>query len=498
MTWYDKEGKTNPTKEGEYQYPGQPGTGEGATYNPGLSVEESKEKLESSDEVFEWFRYEDGSYGVTSEDEAPEGAKFVKDIFDFRDAVAAGTDFTTNTFTSAEDVAAESTDPTGTNKTPDKTPESETKKGSDPLRQLPVGAKIVKVDNQYRAILELSDGLGAIWYDITDTQYINLGNPEPDETHNEQDFEHKYGSFYFGNINEIEVNGDIAWSQMTKSIFAEFGKYIPLDSPELKRLVMQAYLEGWDSDQVTAEYKTTSYYQNMTSQALGWLDMSTSEQAAEVERTQYKLLAHHIYEFGEAPTEGIGKFKNIATQVSKGEIGLEGSYYSITVESEALEGSSANRRLNDLKSEKNAQLGEADGWYSRILNAHNTYEGNHQGIDESHYKELAQQLATEEKDWNTILNEIQMGSAATHTGKDPILTWNQYSSGAKGSIKDGLELASISNDDPLLTNVLTNELSGKDLDLAIRNDGRYLNTKRAEGELSGNLSQLGKSLGFTV
>jgi len=366
------------------------------------------------------------------------------------------------------------------------------------LRQLPSGAMIVKVGNEFRAVLELSDGLGAIWYDITDTQYTNLESPTPSETYNEESFEDKYGNFYFGNINEIEVNGDTAWSQMTKSIFAEFGKYIPLETPELKRLVMQAYLEGWDQDQVTAEYKTTPYYQNMTNQARAWLDMSGAEQAAEVERTQYKLLAHHIYEYGEAPKEGIGVFKDKATQVAKGDIGLEGSYYSITTEAEALEGSSANRRLNDLTKAKNAEVGAKDGWYSRILNAHNTYSGNHMSIDEAHYTELAKQLSSEETDWNTVLNGIQMGSAATHTGKDPILTWNQYSSGAKSSIKSGLELANINNDDSLLTNVLSNGLTGKDLDLAIRNDERYLNTKKAEGELSGNLTQLGKSLGFTT
>ena len=487
MVWYDKEGRTNPTQEDEFQYSGPPGI----DGNPGLSAEESKKKLESLDETFEWFRYEDGSYGVTSESQPPEGAKFVKDLKDFEAAVAAGTDFTTKTFTSAEDVAAESTNPTGTSNNPESGVA-----GSGPLRQLPQASKIIQVGNEIRAILEFSDGLGAAWYDITSVQYQNLGSPSPSETISLEAFEGKYGDFYFGNLNEIEVTGDVAWKEMTKSIFAEYGQYIPLDSPELKRLVMQAYLEKWDGEQTKAAYKTTSYYNNMTSQAIDYAGMSTAEQTAEIEKTQYKLLSHYIYENGSAPPGGIEDLLNQATNVAKGTVGLEGAYYSITTNAESVEGSSAHRRSNDQISAKNEALGEADGWYSRILNAHNTYQGNHTSIDEGHYRELARQLGTKETDWNSVLSGVQNASSAVHANKDPLLTFNQYASGAKGIVKGALEIENIANDDSLVTQILSQELAGKDLDKAIRADSRFLNTVRAKDELTSNVNSLGQALGF--
>ncbi len=366
------------------------------------------------------------------------------------------------------------------------------------LRQLPNASKIVKVGDEYRAVLEFSDGLGAAWYDVTSTQYLNLGSPTPKEEYTLSGFSNKYGDFYFGNLNEIEVNGDVAWQEMTKSIFAEYGQYIPLDSPELKRLVMQAYLESWDGEQTKAAYKNTSYYNNMTNQARTFSGLSSSEQAAEIERNQYKLLAHHIYENGEEPTGGIEDLLEQATAVSKGLIGLEGAYYSITNNAEGVEGSSAHRRLNDQKAEKNEALGESDGWYSRILNAHNTYQGSHVSVDEGQYRELAKQLTTKEKDWNTILGEIQEASGITYVNKDPLLTYNQYSSGAKGIVKGALEIENVSNEDSLVTRILSEELQGKDLDKAIREDSRFLNTTRAKDELTSSVNSLGKALGFEV
>lgn len=367
-----------------------------------------------------------------------------------------------------------------------------------PLRQLPNASKIVRVGDEFRAVLEFSDGLGAAWYDITSVQYQNLGSPQPTEEYTLDGFTNKYGDFYFGNLNEIEVNGDIAWQEMTKSIFAEYGQYVPLDSPELKRLVMEAYLEGWDGEQTKAAYKNTSYYNNMSNQARAFEGMSTAEQAAEIERNQYKLLAHYIYENGQEPTNGISDLLEEATAVSKGTIGLDGAYYSITTNAQGVEGSSAHRRAQDQIAEKNEALGEADGWYSRIMNAHNTYQGSHIAVEEGHYRELAKQLTTQEKDWNTILGEIQEASGITHVNKDPLLTYNQYSSGAKGIVKGALEIENVGPNDSLVTRILSEELQGKDLDKAIREDSRFLNTTRAKDELTSSVNSLGKALGFEV
>lgn len=501
MVWYDKEGRTNPTQEGEFQYSGPPGQ----AGNPGLSAEESRKVLEGLEEKHRWFRYDSGSYGVTKEDSPPENATFVDELPEFQDAVEAGTDFSTDTFVDAGSVISEATNPTGANNSPEggsdgsETPTQNTNtEGSEnpALKQLPQGSKIIKVGDEYRIVLEFSDGLGAAWYDMTSVQWANLGSPNADEVLNLDSFIGKYGDFYFGNLNEIEVNGDVAWKEMTKSIFAEYGQYVPLDNLELKRMVMQAYLEGWDGEQTKQAYKNTNYYNAMTEQARAFKNMSTAEQAAEIERTQYKMLAHHIYEYGENPSDGITSFLADATKVAKGEIGLDGAYFNITSNAEAVEGSSAHRRLSDQAEAKNKALGEAQGWLARVLDAHNTYLGNHIAVDNSHYDSIAQNLTTGVTDWNTELAAIQNASASIHKNKDPLLTWNQYSSGAKGVVKGALEIENIASDDSLLNKILSEELSGKDLDKAIRADSRFLNTVRAKDELTSSINSLGKSMGF--
>ena len=106
----------------------------------------------------------------------------------------------------------------------------------------------------------------------------------------------------------------------------------------------------------------------------------------------------------------------------------------------------------------------------------------HVAVEEGHYRELAKQLTTQEKDWNTILGEIQEASGITHVNKDPLLTYNQYSSGAKGIVKGALEIENVGPNDSLVTRILSEELQGKDLDKAIREDTRFLNTTRAKDE----------------
>ena len=50
----------------------------------------------------------------------------------------------------------------------------------------------------------------------------------------------------------------------------------------------------------------------------------------------------------------------------------------------------------------------------------------------------------------------------------------------------------------MVTRILSEELQGKDLDKAIREDSRFLNTTRAKDELTSSVNSLGKALGFEV
>ena len=449
--------------------------------------------------TFKWFRYDTGSYGTTSESTPPEGATFVEDLDEFNSEDADK--FTLENLPTVADVIAMAN--TGSSDDDD---DNGGGGGSGSgggggentaLLQLPQTTKIVKVGDEIRAVLEFSDGLGAAWYDLTDVQFNNLGSPAAEESYaNASQFQAKYGDFYFGNVNEIEVNGDVAWQQMTKSIFAEFGAFIPLDTPELKRLVLQGYLEGWDSTQVEAAYKNTSYYNNMSNAARDWAGMSDAEKELAIERQAYSLLSHYVFENGEYPDDGLKHFTDQAKQIASGQTTAEAIKYSMTTEAQGVVGSPAEQRLSDQLSAKNAAIGQDNANYSRILNSHNVYYGNHVAVDEGHYRELARQLSTNEIDWNSVMNTIQTGSAATHVGKDPTLTWNQYSSGAKSILKEGLELNSVENNDPLLIKVLGGELQGKDIDLAIRADDRFLKTKRAENEFTDSVNSIGSMLGF--
>jgi len=497
-----QQGPAGQSNEGyEYKYESPPGSGD----NPGLEgtiQQDGSITGGGTNQDILWFRYDTGSYGTTTEKAGlPEGATFVGDLDEFK---GKKEDYNLADFSNPTEVigaASTGTKPDGNpiNDDNDNATKNQTgnNAGNTALRQLPQSAIITKIGDEWRIVLPFSDGLGAAWYDITSTQYANLGNPKADETFADvEDFTNKYGDFYFGNLNEIEINGDVAWQEMTKSIFAEFGQYIPLDSPELKRLVLQAYFEQWEPQQVEAAYKNTSYYNAMSDQARAYEGMSDAEKLMEIERQQYKLNAHYIYEYGDNPTEGLDSFKEMATKIAKGEISIEGAFYTITSEAQNVQGSSANRRLTDELAQKNEALGADEANYSRILNSHNVYYGNHVPVDEGYYRELAKELTLNQTDWNSVLNQLQTGSAATHKGKDPTLTWNQYSSGAKSVLKAGLELNDVDNNDPLLVKILSGELQGKDVDTAIRADNRFLNTKRAEDEFTSSVNSIGSMLGF--
>lgn len=481
----------------EFKYVSPPGSGDNPGQEGTIQQDGSIEGGGDNTDIL-WFRYDTGSYGTTTEQSGlPEGATYVGDLTEFD---GNKEDYSLDKFANPTEVINASVTGTDNDGNPiTSTMTSNNNTGNTALQQLPQTAIITKVGGEWRIVLPFSDGLGAAWYDITSTQYNNLGNPNADETFtNLDEFPGKYGDFYFGNLNEIEINGDVAWQEMTKAIFAEFGEYIPLDSPELKRLVMQAYLEKWEPEQVQAAYKNTAYFNSMTDAARNWDGLADAEKAFEVERNEYKLLSHYIYENGDQPTNGLKTFTEMATKVAKGEISVEGAFYNITTEAQGVIGSAAERRLSDQASAKNQALGEDQSNYSRIVNSHNVYYGNHVPVDEGHYRELAKQLSTSETDWNSVLNGIQTGSSSTHSGKDPTLTWNQYSSGGKSILKEGLELNSVSNDDPLLTKIISGQLEGKDIDLAIRGDDRFLNTKRAENEFTGSVNSIGSMLGFEV
>ncbi len=154
---------------------------------------------------------------------------------------------------------------------------------------IPKNAKLVKIGITFRVIWDLGGGLGWAWYDISRDQRIELyGGPNPvvDFTFsNVSQFEGQFGNNYWGNLAEVNLKAETPWQDLKERIFAQFG-YVPgFDDPEIKRLLIQGYFEGWSQSQWLVEYRNTGYFQNTTDAQRRWVALSEAEKQQDLDET---------------------------------------------------------------------------------------------------------------------------------------------------------------------------------------------------------------------
>lgn len=371
------------------------------------------------------------------------------------------------------------------------------KKGAATSKALPAGAKLIKVGNQYRVVWGLGDGLGWAWYSVSSTQVKALfgsANPVVNASlSNSGQFTAAFGNNYWGDASEIDLKAETPWMDLKNKIFNQFG-YVPgFDTPEIKKLLLQAYFEKWTPDQWTVEYRNTQYFKTTTDQQRKWVGLSTAEQNSLVQEQTNEMTAIYRQIWGTDPNRA--DLAKIAFKVASGQLNL--NQWELEQRNQA-----ARRAGTPEYARRQEEQREAAEGVNRVedltLFAEDQYRawvgpGN---LPQGWAQQWGAQLATGAKSEADLENYLKTLSQSRWQFKPPDLTWQDWAAGYKAQIGDTLELGVVNDADPLLNQILRSDLNGVDLDQMIRGDQRFKSTQKMYGELADYAGEMGRRFGF--
>ncbi len=364
---------------------------------------------------------------------------------------------------------------------------------------IPRNAKLVKIGNTYRVIWDLGGGLGFAWYDINATQLKNIYDTATPNAHitlsNMGQFTGRFGNNYWGNIAEVELKAESPWEDLKTRIFQQFGFVPGLDDPEVRRLMVQGYFEGWNQNQFVVEYANTEYYQTTTNTQRAWFGLSEAEKSSRIGAKAAELTAEYFNLYGSVIDQNDPGIQDAALKISSGQITLAQWRYETRLAAEGEPESPAARRVRE---EEEAQLEEGNQIENLTAFAEDEWRQWVGPVDmpAEFGRRWGNDLASGESsqaDLESYLKEIATGRWQF---KPPNLTWSDWSSTYKSQIRNTLELGSLSDSDSLLQSILSQDLTGIDLDQMIRADDRFKSTQTMFGELSSLADNLGRSFGF--
>ena len=365
-------------------------------------------------------------------------------------------------------------------------------------KALPRNSVIVKVGNQYRLIWNLGDGLGYAWYTVDKEhlkQVYGTETPQVDPRFvfsNGGQFEGRFGNNYWGNAQEISLKSDNPWDDLKDKIFNQFGHVPGLDEPEIRRLLMQAYFEGWTENQWTVEYRRTSYYNNLTDGQRAWAGKSQAEKDQQVKQQATKMAEDYnsIWGLQKKPLD----FMDDALKIASGTTLYDSWLFNQRRQAEKQEGTPAwtDRRQQEREGREEGNREENLGLYAEQQWQH--WVGT--GLPKEFGERWGVWLATGKKSEADLENYLKQISQSRWAYKPAEIPYSDWSSGYKSQIKDELELTTIGDTDPLLKKVLNTDMTGQDLTQLIRQDKRFLSTERMYGELSSAAADMGRRFGF--
>ncbi len=364
---------------------------------------------------------------------------------------------------------------------------------------LPRGALLIRIGDGYRMVWNLGNGLGYAWYRITAEQRLELYGDETPEVDivfsNRSQFESRFGNNYWGNIAEVNLSADTPWQDLKERIFDQFG-YVPgFDDPEIQRLLIQGYFEGWTQQQWIVEYQGTEYFANTTNVERAWGGLSEAEKAQRIAEQAIRLADFYRAEFGTGIDPNSTEIQDAAFQISSGQMTLEEWQYNTTEAAALVSGSPVFRRraaVDEAALDEGNQienltaLAEAE-WRSWVgPSAMPTGFAAKWGAD------LASGAASE-----ADLDAYLKGVANARWGNKPEdVRYEDWAAPFSSQIAGTLELGSLDDNDPLLSKILNSDLSGVDLEAMIRHDDRYLDTRSFGSSLTNYVEDLGKNFGF--
>jgi hypothetical protein len=364
---------------------------------------------------------------------------------------------------------------------------------------LPKGAVITRIGGQYRIVWNLGDGLGYAWYSISDESLKNIydtATPDMDDRFvfdNVGQFTRRFGDFYWGNIEEVSLKAETPWQDLTEKIEGQFGHVPGLNTDEIRRLLRQAYFEGWDQNTWTVHYRDTQYYKSRTDDQRAWVGLSESEKQQRVDETARKMADRYRYYWGiDKPWQ---EFKDAALKVASGEITMDTWESDTERSARGTEGSPAwadfQQRQRAGKEEQNL----AENWEAFAEDEWRSWVGP-VDMPGDFGARWGAWLASGEKSEADLENYLKSISQGRWSYKPPDLAWKDWAASYKSQIRDELELPSLDDKDPLLNKILNSDLTGQDLTQMIRQDDRFLSTRNMYGQLSSAVADMGRRFGF--
>ncbi len=365
---------------------------------------------------------------------------------------------------------------------------------------LPRGARLVQIGNVYRVVWNLGGDLGWAWYQISSEQLTELYDtptPTPYFVYSNVDqFEHHFGNNFWGNIAEVSLSADSPWADLKERIFNQFG-YVPgFDDPEIQRLLIQGYFEGWSQQQWLVEYRGTEYFARTTDIERTWGGLSESEKQQRIDERSFKLVEFYRTAFGAGIDPNSAAIQDAAFKIESGQLTIEQWQYETTEDAAQVENSPEFRRRQSEEEAKLAEGNQVENLTALAEREWRSWVGPSampSGFAVKWGADIASGTASE-ADLESYLKGVS--NARWGNTKPEDTRYEDWAAPFSSQIRSTLELGSMDDNDPLLQTVLNSDLTGVDLEALIRHDDRYLETQAFSGSLSNYAEELGQNFGF--
>ena len=369
-------------------------------------------------------------------------------------------------------------------------------------KALPTDTVLVRVNGEIRVLWGLGSDLGVAWYSIDEETLIEIYGDGwnayiSEDIATEGSFTAKYGDYYWGAIEEVQLSSDDPWADLLDRAFDSFGYLAGFDDPEVKRIILQGYLEEWTEVEFLGNYQQTDFFNNLTNLQREWETLSTAEQEQRVGDMAVNLAITHRTLWGVDIDGGVANFglRQEAAKIASGEITLAQWEFSQRRLAEAQSGTPAYATKLDLIAKGNAPQVEYENLIQFVEDQYKLWMG-----PVNPAKDFGNRWALGLRDGTfsdaDLFSRLKEMSAARYLNKPEDTPWADWAAPVKGDIANLLELDSIEDSDGLLSNILQNGLTGQDATSAIRHDKRFLSTNTLYGELSNTISDLGRRMGF--
>ncbi len=371
--------------------------------------------------------------------------------------------------------------------------------GADQPEAIPRDAQLIKIGNVYRVTWNLGDGLGWAWYDINPDQLKNIyGDRTPPVNasfSNISQFEGRYGNNYWGNVAEIDIKAEDPWQDLKSRIFNQFGFVPGLDDPEVKRLTLQGYFEGWTSAQWMVEYRRTDYFNQSADQQRSWAGLSEAEKSQRISEKSSELATLYRSFYGSGIDASSSEMQDAALRIVSGVSTQQEWEYNTRNDAANVSETPEFRRRREEDEQQLAEGNQIEDLAALSESEWRRWIGP-TPMPNKFSSDWGSRLASGESSRADLESYLKLVSNSRWGNKPPEITWEDWASTYKSQIRTTLELGTMDDNDSLLTQILNSDLDGVDLERVIRSDSRYLNTRAFGGSLASYAEQLGRDFGY--